>query len=299
MNLNTVSVQKLMWKEDILPKLQGKREACNGNFCMFEHVPIENKVLFPSQLDVSIIMLCTEGQLTGFYNLQEINLHASSLAFFLPRQILEIRYMSENFKGLFMSISEYLGGFIFGDLPDILSRNVYIKNYPDISLSSENFAIIERHCRLLWDILLQQQNVYVPAIVKNMVQSFVQLAGSFVHHCNLDTNKFTLSRDVLRRFLVLLGEHCKEHADIDFYAQKMKVDKKYLTKIVKTYSSKTITQWIDYYRLRRMQYFLTKTDETISDISNMFCFATLSCFTRSFVRMTGISPTEYRKKYGR
>ncbi|MDR1792406.1 MAG: helix-turn-helix domain-containing protein [Bacteroidales bacterium] len=44
---------------------------------------------------------------------------------------------------------------------------------------------------------------------------------------------------------------------------------------------------------------LTTTNKTIGDIALYIGFYTISSFCKFFKRYTGISPTEYRKKYRR
>lgn len=61
----------------------------------------------------------------------------------------------------------------------------------------------------------------------------------------------------------------------------------------------TFTEYIITYRIEKAKELLTKTDFKVSDIAERLCYNNSQNFIRTFKRVTGITPGEYRQKHTR
>ena len=59
---------------------------------------------------------------------------------------------------------------------------------------------------------------------------------------------------------------------------------------------KTVSEYINEYRVERAAVLLSATDASVTDVANAVGFDDINYFSRIFKRTKGISPTEYRKK---
>ena len=93
----------------------------------------------------------------------------------------------------------------------------------------------------------------------------------------------------------LLMCHYKECRDVNFYASKLFITPKYLSNTLKTVTGKKAGQMIDEYVVLQAKILLSSTNMTIQQISEELNFANQSFFGRYFKRITGLSPTQYRR----
>ena len=80
-------------------------------------------------------------------------------------------------------------------------------------------------------------------------------------------------------------------------ADKVGFNKTYFVKRFKILWCMPPMQFVNNQRLEIARRMLTTTDMSVSEIAEATGFRTLHYFSRAFKRNTGISPTEYYKKY--
>lgn len=94
-----------------------------------------------------------------------------------------------------------------------------------------------------------------------------------------------------------LDEHYTEKIVLDKLANKFFVNKYYLTKIFKETYGMTINNYILSNRITKAKQLLRFTDMTIDEISMNVGMGNANYFSRSFHKIEGISPSEYRKHW--
>ena len=98
---------------------------------------------------------------------------------------------------------------------------------------------------------------------------------------------------LVRRYI---DNHFKENLTLDQLAEMLHINKYHLSH---TFRREFGTSPINYLISRRVaesRFLLRETDHTLSLISRMLGFSSLSYFSQCFRRMEGISPMEYRKQ---
>lgn len=92
-----------------------------------------------------------------------------------------------------------------------------------------------------------------------------------------------------------LDEHFKEKIALEDLARIFFIDKYYLTKIFKETYGVTITAYILSMRITRAKSLLRFTDMTIEEVGAAVGMSEANYFARSFKKMEGIAPREYRR----
>ena len=82
---------------------------------------------------------------------------------------------------------------------------------------------------------------------------------------------------------------------IAFYADKMFITPKYLSRVVKETSGVDIQQWIDDMVIMAAKALLKSSNMTILQISEDMSFANPSFFGTYFKKRTGMTPVQYRE----
>ena len=88
--------------------------------------------------------------------------------------------------------------------------------------------------------------------------------------------------------------HTKER-NLSFYADKLFLTPKYLSKLIKTISGKSAHEWIDSFVILEAKNLLKYSDMSIKSIVYELNFPNQTTFYRFFKTKTGMTPSEYRK----
>ncbi|WP_231738155.1 helix-turn-helix domain-containing protein [Myroides odoratus] len=98
-------------------------------------------------------------------------------------------------------------------------------------------------------------------------------------------------------FLEALQTHFRTEKQVRFYAATLCVSDRYLAKVIKEVTSKTIGELIDQAIVIEAQLLLTNTTLTIMEIADELHFNSTSFFGKFFKRKVGCSPGQYRKQF--
>ncbi len=93
----------------------------------------------------------------------------------------------------------------------------------------------------------------------------------------------------------LVKAHFRKEREVGFYAAKLKLTPKYLSKLIRDNSNKSVNEWINDYILLEAKALLKSTNMTIQQISDELNFPSQSFFGKYFKRLAGVSPRDYRK----
>ena len=102
-------------------------------------------------------------------------------------------------------------------------------------------------------------------------------------------------KQLFERFMALVTEyHCTERG-MAFYADKLCLTPKYLSRLVKQASGRSAPAWIDSFVILEAKNMLKYSDRTIKEIVYALHFPNQSVFYKFFKAHTGLTPSEYRK----
>ena len=104
----------------------------------------------------------------------------------------------------------------------------------------------------------------------------------------------TRSKMIFEQFIRLVGEHHMKYRNVGFYADKLCLTPKYLSKLIKGASGKSAPEWIDSYVILEAKNLLKYSDITIKEIVYRLNFPNQSVFYKFFKARTGMTPSEYR-----
>ena len=95
-------------------------------------------------------------------------------------------------------------------------------------------------------------------------------------------------------FLELLESNSHCHRDINFYADKLCITPKYLSRMVMEASGRRPKEWINIRIMLEAKVMLRDKSLSIREISELLGFPNQSFFGTFFKKMKGLSPIEYR-----
>ena len=111
---------------------------------------------------------------------------------------------------------------------------------------------------------------------------------------NTENERTARLNQVFERFIALVNEyHCSERG-MAFYADKLCLTPKYLSKLIKQASGKSAPEWIDNFVILEAKNLLKYTNLAIKEIVFQLHFPNQSVFYKFFKAHTGMTPSEYR-----
>lgn len=104
------------------------------------------------------------------------------------------------------------------------------------------------------------------------------------------------SAEYFERLMQLLGENYRTQRSVEFYADKMNISPKHLTRVIRNFTGKSVHQWIDEFVALEIKNMLKYSDRSIQQISYELNFPNPSFMGQYFKRITGMTPGEYKRK---
>lgn len=230
-------------------------------------------------------------------NLEEQRINKDDIMVVLPSQIFEIKEFSDDF--------EVKAVFVDSDM--IVEAGYHIKSqnlieflspqYPKIiSLDRKTARDVKYNFTKIYTYIFRNNNVFSKELVIHHLSILMYELGNFYHHKVNSNNTFTPNRkdELAKQFILLVGTHFRESREVQFYADKLFVSRKHLTKVVSEVLKKSPKTIISEAVILEAKVLLKNPNFTISEVANLLNFLDLPIFNKFFKKITGLSPTEFK-----
>lgn len=112
---------------------------------------------------------------------------------------------------------------------------------------------------------------------------------------NLNSKTLNRQLSIVFQFRELVQKNHIDHKNVHYFAEKLNISENYLNKCVKETTNKPPKQWINEISILHSQILLQDATRDIASVAFELKYQSPSYFTRLFKKVTGYSPTEYRK----
>ena len=103
-------------------------------------------------------------------------------------------------------------------------------------------------------------------------------------------------KELFRKFINVLIESHQVSREVLFYANELSVSSGYLNEVCNEVSGHSVKAIIDSAVTARLKYELSYTSKSVQELAEEYNFPSQSYFTRYYKRMTGLTPSEFRKE---
>ena len=289
-----------MKNRNILPfNWREESEIVNGNSIDNDIILLDKPFIgsafeYPFKVDVTAIIVCINGSAEGTINLKPYSISESSVIIVLPGQIMEHKRISDDFTGLFLILSPAFTDSLIPSVSDRLPLMLSVRDNPVINLDTEALAGIMEYFNLLKKVIMVKEHPYRLETARYLTLALFFGGGIFLHNVP-ESKKMTHRETIVDKFLRLVQKHYKEERGLEFYANKLCITTGYLSKVVKETSRKPANDWIDEHIALEAKALMKSTNLSIDQISEELNFPSQSFFGKYFKRVTGMSPSEYKK----
>lgn len=281
----------------ILGEVSGRRVESNR--------AILDMLKYPVRLDGYVIFFLKKGDGSfqlGF-NLDTYEIHERSLLITAPGNIIRLSAYDENkiadSELIFALFSKDFVSNIHVDFDKTLQAAVRFLESPCLTLNAEQLDIASDYFTLARKIIHSQMD-NKREIISSLLTSITYLA------VNLWRNEIASAKErqdmsslrvnqTYEQFIALVSQHHNKERGMAFYADKMHITPKYLSKIIKQASGRSGPDWIDSFVVLEAKNLLKYTDKPVKEIVWQLNFPTPSVFNKFFKKHTNLTPSEYRK----
>ena len=249
---------------------------------------------YPFRTNVFIFLLCLDGSIDVEINLKSYHLTKNMVVFIEPQQLVSHHNQSEDFSAACSVVSS---NFISDVAVGINTPLVWLQT-PIITLSEE----WKNSFSFFYDLIvskLQTSSPYKREILKCLFKVCIyEFLDLFESQSLLFSKTKVKSRkdNIVFSFIKLVHKDFKKDRSVNYYADKLCITPKHLSKTIKELRGVTASEYIDSYVILEAKSQLKSSARTIQEISNDLNFANQSFFGKFFKHYTGMSPKKYRQE---
>jgi AraC-like DNA-binding protein len=269
--------------------------SIGDDFILFENRAVTSVFHDSFELDVAVAIVCLGGTVKGSINTQSFEIHGPGLMIVLPDRIIGNGSSFEDFSGLFIIMSKQFVNDLKVNIKDTLSFTLSLRQKPWVPLDESGLNAVVRHFHMLKESIRLTENPYRMEAVKYMTISFFYSMGFHFHLFEVKGKKSKQTAILVEKFLYLVQRHYREQRELNFYAEKLFLTPKHLSKVVREASNKSANDWINDHVILEAKSLLRSSGLTIQQISEELNFPSQSFFGKYFKRCTGMSPSGYKK----
>lgn len=190
-----------------------------------------------------------------------------------------------------------------------------------IGLKTEILNEIQRHCNIktaqasiVTEIAPEILSVY-DNLYNVLIETISDIAKPYYHerilyiilfaffevgyHCytGLEPAQDFKAMKLSKSFIVLVDRYHRQKRFLDFYAERLGISSKHLSRTVKRYTGIASVDWIEHYTISDAKILLRTTNLSIKEIAERLNFSSQSFFGKYFKKYEGISPKDFRRRY--
>ena len=254
---------------------------------------------YPCRFDGYMLLYCVKGRIRLNVNLSEYCIEEGMIFMNVPGNIIRVNEIldvpKEEVRYVCMAMSkEFLQGMQL-DANKIFNEGMSMMENPSVRLGRKEIEML-RCCLEVMTRIANSEAIYKKEALLSMLSSvFYLLMGVWRKNGDAsDSTQSHRSKLIFDQFIKLVSEYHTQYRNVGFYADKLCLTPKYLSKLIKNATGRSAPEWIDQYVILEAKNLLKYSGVTIKEIVYRLNFPNQSVFYKFFKARTGMTPTEYR-----
>ena len=272
------------------------------DFCIIDvNIKDNNRVLaHPFRIDGYMVLYCINGHIKLNVNLQEHELKSGMLFLNYPGSIIRVNDILDADEGglkyICVVMSREFVGNLMLDVNKLFTQNLSLLGTPSLSLTDTQTQLLREHVSLMVNIVNSESSFKLESIRSILSSVFYFIAGFWAEKAAMKSQQPASGRNrmVFDQFIMLVSEHHTSYRNVGFYADKLSLTPKYLSRIIRDASGRSAPEWIDEYVILEAKNLLKYSGLPIKEIVYKLNFPSQSVFYKFFKARTGMTPTEYK-----
>ena len=254
----------------------------------------------PCRFDGYMLLYCVKGGIRLNVNLTEYQINEGMIFMNVPGNIIRVNEIldvpKEEVQYVCMAMSkEFLQGMQL-DANKIFNEGMSMLENPSVKLTEKELEVVRSGLEIVTRVVNSEAMYKREALLSLLSSMFYMLMGVWRKRGASAEAESQSSRSklIFDRFIKLVSEYHTQYRNVGFYADKLCLTPKYLSKLIKNATGKSAPEWIDQYVILEAKNLLKYSGETIKEIVFKLNFPNQSVFYKFFKAHTGMTPTEYR-----
>lgn len=257
-------------------------------------------VNLPFRFDGVMMVWCIEGHLKVSFNLMEYEIKPNSLFICVPGNVLKLNDIvgeNEDLHYVCVAMSKEFASNQKIDVNKAFPKGLALIDDPSVRLTDPEASMLAVHLDLMGKMTESDMPYKSDCVLSLWSSMFYVLAGALDRRADMADSvneSTTRSRLLFQQFVNLVSQNYHMHRNVGFYADKLCLTPKYLSKLIKVATGRSAPEWIDAYVILEAKNLLKYSNDSIKEIVYKLNFPNQSVFYKFFKTRTGMTPSEYR-----
>lgn len=220
-------------------------------------------------------------------------LHSGTLVSLPPSHLLKCIALAPQFRCAYFGFSfDFMAEF-----PYLLQAHTSEKigANPYIVLNPNEQALLLRCYAAINDHSARMEHASYESVLRALIFVFMAEVSHIYTHVEVRVAA-TQREEITDGFFRLLHTTLPTNREVRFYADKLCITPKHLSKVVSNTTGQLPPYWIAHFIMKEAKARLRSTDITITQLSELLNFPNSSFFARYFKRYAGVGPGEFRMR---
>ena len=240
-----------------------------------------------------IAVICVNGMLSLTVNECKVEMERGAICTFLSGYPFRLGEVSADFRG-FLGI---IPPFYLSNVDAHVSITYFLNNgtRPMVKLPEVGLELFEVILRRVEVISRRDDRPYYRETMREVVMIVLYfICGIYEEKPRQEHRENLRDEELMREFLVLVEQNCRQERSLAFYAGLLSVTPKHLSASIKRTSGLRGTQWINHLLVLNIKRTLRTSPMSVQQVSDYYSFSNPSFFVKYFKKHTGMTPRRYK-----
>lgn len=251
----------------------------------------------PIRCNHLVLVLCREGSLEIELNYSRYNLLKNGFLIVTPFDIIAMKKCTDDFCCTTLIMPAFLFTPLLHDIN--IPRYEYVKQNPVTYLREEYLEYVVQVLDILEKARRMVDDDVFDKIAEKQLASLFLAQQDYLRKCGQANNEHLeyvpRKKELFRNFIQSLLKSHSLSREVLFYANELGISSGYLNEICNDVSSHSAKDIIDSTVMARLKFELSYTSKSVQELADEYNFPSQSYFTRYYKRLTGMTPSEFRK----
>ena len=254
----------------------------------------------PCRFDGYMLLYCVKGRIRLNVNLSEYIIEEGTIFMNVPGNIIRVNEIldvpKEEVRYVCAAMSkEFLQGMQL-DANKVFNEGISMMETPSIRLTEKELEMLRCGLEVLTRVADSNAIYKRESLLALLSSMFYLLMGAWKKRGQTaePEAQSTRSKIIFDQFIKLVSEYYTQYRNVGFYADKLCLTPKYLSKLIKNATGRSAPEWIDQYVILEAKNLLKYSNVAIKEIVYTLNFPNQSVFYKFFKAHTGMTPSEYR-----
>lgn len=275
----------------------GSDSGKNKTMVYYEVGNVSSSMDAPVRILGLTVALCVSGEGEVVIGLKRFLFRKNSLMLLSPNQYVQSFRNEGDVKIMVLGCNLEILENVMPKLSGFMAVLIHNPMESVINLSDNQSLMIQEYMKMIASRLKMQKTPFRRAKLTSLLQSMLSEILEF-HYLKIDGTERQSSRkeEILSKFILEVLRNFRSERSVSFYAEMLCMTPKHLSAVCKDITSHTASELIDHYVIMEAKIMLAESSMTIQEIAMKLNFANQSFFGKYFKHLTGMSPSEFRKK---